>query len=466
MDINKSTILSNSNDARVVVNFTEDDIKVYADFIPESKDGSPLSDQYINMLLEKMSIQSGHLFDNIKDAVERCNATKRPIKDVLIAKGEAPVDESPAYYELASTLRAPAKPGLSEGAKADYRAWSPFIVVKTNQILAVRHEAVAGVCGKTVHGKEVPYRTMQKKTVEAGKNTTATETNIISNVDGLFLLSGNVLNVETLLVIRGAVGYETGNINFPGDVEMQGAVNDGFKLLVGGTLTAKETLDATDVIVQGNLFVKGGMIGRGRSLVKVSGAIEARFIQGCRVACKKSISVTNDVVNSTLYTMESLVAGDKGIIMGGEVFAFNSVCAGRIGKENSAQTKIHIGNDWTITQDIENNENTLRVIEAKLEKVQVFLDMPNLSEDKLAKVRDMKIRLENELAKCVKKQEDLNKRHIADNEAYLECSGIIAPGTLIEICGIEFIVSRALTRTRLVLDKETGRVLPLPLTKK
>jgi uncharacterized protein (DUF342 family) len=466
MDINRSTILSNSNDARVVVNFTEDDTKVYADFIPASKDGYPLTEQYINTLLDKMSIRSGILIENIKDAMERCNSTKRPIKDVLVAKGDIPIDESPAYYELDIALRAPAKPGFKEGAKTDYRAWSPYIVVKKNQILAVRHDAIIGVCGKTVHGNDVLYKTLQKKTVEAGKNTRATETNIVSNVDGLFLLSGNVLNVETLLVVRGAVGYETGNINFPGDVEIQGAVNDGFKLVVGGTLTVRETLDATDVIVQGNLVVKGGMIGRGRSLVKASGAIEARFIQACRLACKKNILVSNDVVNSTLYTMESLVVGDKGIIMGGEVFAFNSVCAGRIGKENSAQTKIHIGNDWTITQDIENNENTLRMIEAKLEKVNVFLDMPNLSEDKLAKVRDMKVRLETELEKCVRKQEDLNKRHIADSDAYLECSGIMAPGTLINICGIEFIVSRALNRTRLVLDRETGRVLPLPLTKK
>jgi uncharacterized protein (DUF342 family) len=466
MEINKSTILSNSNDARVVVNFTEDDIKVYADFIPASKDGYPITEQYISKLLDKMSIRNGILYDNIKDAMERCNTTKHPIKDVLIAKGNLPIDESPAYYELAPALRAPAKPEFREGAKTDYRAWSPYIVVKKNQTLAVCHNAVVGILGKTVHGQDVPYKTLQRKTVELGKNTKCIETSIIAETAGLFVLSGNVVNIETVLVIRGPVGYETGNINFPSDVEIPGAVNDGFKLVVGGNLTVRETLDATDIIVQGDLKVNGGMIGRGRSLVKVSGTIEARFIQGCRVACKKSISITNDVVNSTLYTMESLYVRDKGIVMGGEIFAFNSVCTGRIGKENGAQTKIHIGNDWTITQDIGNNENTLRMIEAKLEKVVAFLNMPNLTEDKLTKITDMKVRLENEREKCVKKQEDLDKRHIVDSDAFLECSGVIAPGTIVEICGIEFFVSRPLNRTRLILDKETGRVLPLPFSKK
>jgi uncharacterized protein (DUF342 family) len=465
MDNNKSISLSNSNDARVVVRFSDDDIKVYADFMPSSKDGKPLTEYSVLTVLDKMGVRSGFLNDSIKDAVERCNATHRPLKDILIARGELPVDETPSYYEIDPILLKPPRPEFKEGAQTDYRAWSPFIIVRKNQVLAKRREAIVGMTGRTVHGKEVTYKTIQKQLMQGGKNTQATEENIVSQIDGLFLLQGAVMNVEPKLVLKGPVSYETGNINFPNDVEMPGAVNEGFKITVGNNLIVKDTLDVTDVIVRNDLKVAGGMIGRGRALVKTSGSIEARFIQNCRVACKKEIKVKNDVINSTIYTMDALDISNNGTLLGGEVFAFNLVRAGRIGKEHANPVKIHIGIDWTIAQDIESNENMMRVIDAKLEKVRGYLQTPDLSEGQLTKVEDMRSRLETESAKCIKKQEELNKRFIIGTDAALECIGQIAAGTMIEICKVEYLVSKPISRVRLVLDRQTGRIIPLPLVK-
>jgi uncharacterized protein (DUF342 family) len=465
MDSNKSTSLSNSNDARVMVRFSDDDIKVYADFIPASKDGRLLDESYVTTILYKMSVTGGVLDNNIKDAVERCNTTRKPLKDILIAQGVLPVDETAAYYEIDPILLKPPKPEFKEGAQTDYRAWSPYIIARKNQVLAKYHPPVAGVFGKTVHGKDVTYKTLQKQTVQGGKNTETNEESIVSQIDGLFILQSNVMSVEPALVLKGPVSYETGNINFPGSVEMPGAVNEGFKITVGNDLIVKDTLDVTDVIVRNNLTVRGGMIGRGRALVKVSGGLEARFIQNCRVACKKEITVKNDVINSTIYTMDSLTISNNGTLLGGEVFAFNLVRVGKIGKENATPVKIHVGVDWTITQDIESNENTMRVIDAKLEKVKSYLETPDLSEGQLAKVKEMRIRLETEYAKCAKKQQELDKRFIIGTDPGVECIGIIAPGTVVHICKVEYIVTKPISKVRLTLDKQTGRIIPVPLLK-
>jgi uncharacterized protein (DUF342 family) len=461
---NKSTSLSNSNDARIMVHLSDDGIKAYADFIPASKDGKILSEEDVFIVLDKMGIQ-GSINDNVKDGVERCNKTRKPLKDIMIAQGELPVDEVAAYYQIDPILLKPPKPKFEEGAQTDYRAWSPYIIVRKNQVLAKHYGPVIGMLGKTVHGKDVVYKTIQKQSVQGGKNTQVTDENIISEIDGLFLLQGNVMNVEPRLILRGPVSYETGNINFPNDVEMPGAVNEGFKITVGNNLTVKDTLDVTEVIVRNDLKVTGGMIGRGRALVNVSGSMEARFIQNCRVACKKEIKVKNDVVNSTIYTMDTLDISNNGMLLGGEVFAFNLVRAGRIGKEHATPVKIHIGVDWTITQDIETNENMIRVIDAKLEKVKSYLQMPDLTGAQIEKVKEMQVRLETELAKCVKKQEELDKKFIIGTEAGLECMGQIAAGTIVEICKVEYIVSKPISKVRLVLDGQTGRIIPLPLVK-
>jgi uncharacterized protein (DUF342 family) len=436
-------------------------MEAYADFIPASKGGTALTESSVKNLFTSLSLNDGVLWDTVAIAVDKCNKTKRPVKDVLVARGVFPIDEEASHFEVDPKLKAMPPPDSRNGVKINYHKYSPYVIVRKEQVLAVLKDGVKGVSGRTIHGKDVPYTSVQRKTVEGGKNTRTEDNKIISDVDGLFVVSGSVLNVETVLVVKGAVGYATGDINFPSDVVLQGSVNDGFKINSGGSLTVKETLDATDIIVRNNLQISGGMIGRGRAFVKVSGDINARFIQNCRVACKQTVTVANEVVNSTIYTMQGLSVSDNGIIMGGEIFAFNYVHAGKIGKESGVPIKLHVGTDWTISQDIENNENMMRMISAKLEKISSYLQTSDLDEEKSAKIKEMQGRLETEFEKCVQKASDFEQRFVVDKKSFVECPGVIVTGTIIEICRVEFVVSSPLRNVKLILNTETGCVVPV-----
>jgi uncharacterized protein (DUF342 family) len=244
---------------------------------------------------------------------------------------------------------------------------------------------------------------------------------------------------------------------------MQGQVFERFKVTVGGNLLVRGTLDATDIIARGDLSVRAGMIGKGRSLVKVSGAIDAKFIQHCRVAAKGAIRITNDVVNSTLYTMDALDAGNKGAIVGSEIFAFNSVRAGVIGRPNGPRASLHVGIDWTLSQESEQNDARLRQVAAKLEKVNAVsaTDGPQS-----AKLQEIKARLADEYAKCTAKRDNLAARRIVNANAFIECSGTIAAGTAIEIAGAAYVVETPLTSARLALDAMSGRIVCTKLTAK
>ncbi|MDR0526960.1 MAG: FapA family protein [Spirochaetaceae bacterium] len=459
----KTTISSGRNEGRVILDFSEDDMEVYGDFIPAVQKGVPIKYEYIKELLERVNVCNGVFWDKIEEAMNVCNETCKPVKKVLIARGNIPVPESPAHFHLEDSVRKPARPKFEEGAQTNYRAFSPFIIVRKGQTLARSRPAVAGIDGKTVHGVTVPFGKNEVMPLSAGKNVLAQDDKICAALDGLFIISNNTLNVEPELKIKGSVGYATGNIEFPGNVTLDGTVNDGFKVKTGGNLTVRETLDATDIIVQGDMQVRGGMIGRDRALVKVSGNLNARFIQNCKVACKKNITASTEIINSTLYTMDSINAGDKGTLLGGEFFAFHSIRCGRIGKANSLPVKLHLGSDWTLLQEIESNKNMLRLLNAKMEQVSIYLAGDNLDAAKMAKVKEMETRLNAEILKCKQKREDLRTRYIIDREAVLVCYGAIAAGTLIEICGVEFSVEEALNKTRIALDKTSGRIVPMPL---
>ncbi|MDR2509125.1 MAG: FapA family protein [Spirochaetaceae bacterium] len=448
----------------MLLDFGPGDMEVYADFIPAISKGMPLNLEYAKTLLERLNVVHGVFWERIEATLKQCNETGKALKKVLIARGDIPVDEVAAYFKLEESARKPAQPRFEAAEQTNYRAFSPFIIVNKGDVLAVRREAVEGVMGRTVHGAVVGFGKSAPPSVMPGKNTYQMSGKIFAEVDGHLVIDKNVLNVESTLVIRGAVGYATGDINFPGDVHLEGPVNEGFKINAGGSLFVRDTLDVTDVLVRGDMSVKGGMIGRGRALVKVSGKLSARFIQNCRLACKGRIDVATELINSTVYAMDSLVMSDKGTILGGEIFAFHSITAGRIGTSNSNPAKLYVGADWTLRQDIENNKNLLRLILAKIDQVKAYLNVPAMPEAKRAKVLEMQSRLSEELEKATRKQTELDKRALVDSAAVVKCTGDIAAGTVISIYGLEFVAETPLRRVSIEYSKETRRIVPISLS--
>jgi hypothetical protein len=72
-------------------------------------------------------------------------------------------------------------------------------------------------------------------------------------------------------------------------------------------------------------------------------------------------------------------------------------------------------------------------------------------------------RLEEEQKKIGLHIADIMGKLDADENAQVEVSGEIAPGTLIEICQIALFVSDPLKKVRIRLDKASGKLVAEPL---
>jgi uncharacterized protein (DUF342 family) len=456
-----SLILGNQNDGSITITFTDQDLEAWGDFNPPIGDGAFITPDYINALLEKMNIVYGIRWDTIQESAFQCNTDRRPVKTVLIAQGDKPVNEIAEYFEFNPYLNAPKIP--EDNAKVDYRSYSPFIIVKQEQVLARLRPRKKGRDGKNVHGITLPHSIIRPEGVRGGKNTKSNDKYIIAAINGQLIQNNNELSVQDNLVIKGPVGYATGNIIFPGDVLIEGPVSDGFKIYSGGSVTIKQTFDVTDVITKTDLSVAGGIIGRGRALVKVGGTLKTKFIENCRVACRKSIFVDTEIINSSVYTMERIETGDKGLILGGEIYAIHGISAGGIGKKAGKATHIHCGIDFTAQQDKEKNNNHLRIIAAKLGKLRELMAAAEGDREKQAKMEELHRRLEDEQKKTGARISSLLSCLNADENAAVEVFGEIAPGTLIEICQIAFFVSEPLRRVRIRLNKSLGKLISEPL---
>ncbi|MDR1389378.1 MAG: FapA family protein [Treponema sp.] len=468
-------LAGNRNDGNVSVLFLPGKLEARADFYPSMKDGKPLDSEYVVNALSRLNVVEV-LTDNIKEAVNNCNHNRHIVRDVVIARGHPPVNEIAEYFQLNPNLHYepgsdlkvnPRQAARTDGTDSvDFKAYSPFTIVKKGQALAKLKSRREGRDGVDIHGAPIPHSVVKPPSVSGGSNTRSDGVFIYSEINGQLIETDGVLAVSDSLVIKGAVDYRTGHIEFPGNVEIEGPVSDGFKIYSGGSVSIKQTFDVTDVITKTDLSVTGGIIGRGRALVKVGGVLRTKFIENCKVACRGDIFVDSGILNSSVYTMEKIEMGEKGAIIGGEIYSVKGIKTGSIGKKEGRATHIHCGVDFTAQQEKERCNNALRLIAGKLGKLKELMEAETAqenSEARLAKMTELQKRLENEQKTLSAALSGILVRINAFDEAVVEVLGEIAEGTLIEICQIALFVTTPLKHVRIHLDRAQGKLAADPL---
>jgi uncharacterized protein (DUF342 family) len=434
-------------------------MEAWADFIPPTTGGALINTRLINMVLDKLNIIHGLRWDLIRQAIQDCNRSYRLIKDVLIAKGEEPVNEISPFFALNPRLHP--HPKLPKGnARVDYRTYTPFIIVKKDQVLARLRPRREGKNGMNVHGETLPFQTIQPGGVRGGENTKTEGDLILAEIDGQMVEKSNVLDVKDTLTIKGPVGYATGNIIFPGNVFINGPVSDGFKIYSGGSVTIKQTFDVTDAVTRGDLNVSGGIIGRGQGLLKIGGSLKTKFIENCRAAVRKNVLVDRAVINSHVWTLDTIETGDRGLILGAEIYALNKVKTGGIGRKDGKSSKIHCGVNFAIEQEKEKNNNLIKILGARIRRLREQLEAEG-DPEKRGRIQEDLVQAMEKQREGSEKLTELLKKTVHNDEAVVEISGEVVPGTIIEICHIGFPVIEPLHRVRIRLEQ--GLIVTEPL---
>ena len=450
------------NDGTMAISFSHSDLEVHADFNPSVLGGKPLDLQAVAEILHGINVLVGICWDNIQQALDECNTTRRKVRGVLVAKGERPEAEIAEYFEMNPLLAKPHRE-IDSNARINYREFSPFTIVKKGQVLAKLKPRKPGKEGKDVHGTALPFGTIHPEGVVGGDNTVTDADKITAAIHGQFIQSRNVLSVQEHLVIKGGVGYATGHIVFPGDVKINGPVSDGFKIYSGGSLHIKQTLDLTEVVTKGDIVVAGGIIGKGVAILKSGGEIKTKFIENCRVAARNSVLVESEIINSSIFALGTVQMGEKGTILGGDIYSVHGLRAGGIGKKGGKSTRIHCGINFTAQQEMEKHNNKLRILAAKLARLQGLMAEPGMESEKMTAMEELVRRLEGEQQTASAHIGELMGNINVDENAIVEILGEIAPGTLIEICQVALFVDEPLHKVCVRLDKANGKLVADPL---
>lgn len=444
-------------DARVEVLINEEGMSATASFFPAVGDGRILEPDSVESILELRGVIHGIDRDLLAEVIFDVNTSHRIREGVVIAVGDPPRPSRPAYYRVLGELNEPPPVDL-ESNRVDYRQISRLPIVRAGQTIARLEPEVEGVDGATVRGDDIPFGNEEVVQLQPGKNTEVDEDCVVAAVGGQLQVTNNEFFVEDRLKINGEVGYGTGSIEFPGDVVLKGEIKDGFHIWVGGDITAAGTVDVSEIYCRGNFDSLGGLVGRGKALLRAGGHVQARFIGNCYVESTSSVFVKQYVYNSYVGCIDRLATGDKGRVVGGVVTAAQGVRCTSLGNDANALTTVRVGIDFIA-------ERKFRLSKEKHEKLSIKLNqlLERAGEEPTDRQLDIIHRIEESRNQLTAQMGDLAAELDSHEDARVIVDGDVFPGVQIQICRATYIVEEKMKHVSFSLEKETGRVVPAPL---
>lgn len=398
----------------------------------------------LNGLLQENGVVSGIKEEALQALAQGTNN----YEETLVAVGSEAKDGRDGFYEYHFDPDPPTRPIILSDGSVDYNVLGKMELVTEGQHLATYHPSLPSadgwdVLGNTIEayvGKELPpLKCTRCEPDESGSEYYA-------GTEGNVTVADGCLTVTPVYVIKGNLGAATGNVDFHGDVFVEGNVYAGVTVKTTGNITINGHVETASLYAGKDVILKNGMQGSGNGVIRAGRNVMARFIEQTKVYAGNEVN-TGALMNCEVEAGQSVViAGNRGSIIGGIVTAVEQVTAASIGNRAGVTTQVVIGLDCEfkykmakIDGQIEEYQNKMMEAESALERIAWQLQSqpmtPERSQEKAEQTRN-KIHYQLKLKEITTKREqliDINRRS-ADGKVVV--SGAVNAGSIIIINGM------------------------------
>ena len=312
----------------------------------DSFDEAVTVDQIKDSLFDK-KIVSGIVVDQMIQGFISSQGFK--LKAFKIAQGINPIEGKNAEVEFFFNTSYLKAGGMSTDGIIDFKDRGLIPYTNEGTVLAEKIPMVESRHGLNIYGNRIEtvkgidfawkYGTGVKISEDGRK--------LIAAVKGFpkYSLAGRVF-VYNEYTTQGDVDYETGHINYDGNVNVTGRIKSGFKV-TGNDIRAIE-LDGGDIIADGNVHITGGI---NSSNIYARGSVYAKFMHNSKVQCLGDVMIASEVVDSQIECSgECAVTAGK--IISSNITSKLGVKAKDIGSEKAKSCIINIGHDIFTTKEL------------------------------------------------------------------------------------------------------------------
>lgn len=257
------------------------------------------------------------------------------------------------------------KPAISKNGRAHLKELDLIRNVQKGQTIMKKTPPTDGEPGQSVLGELLPYKDGEDVPFPKVPNTEVAENGLelVSTVDGCAYLDHGRIVVVPALIIRGNVDYSTGNLSANVSITVNGDVLSGFTVESTQDVIVKGTVEASRITAQGNIFLPGGVQGKGGAEIQAGNHIEAKFLNAATVRANETITVHGSIIHSDLKAKRIMAQGEGAEIIGGVLNAAEDVCADFLGSEIGVKTDIRLG------YDIKEYEKAIEQLTESIEKL-------------------------------------------------------------------------------------------------
>ncbi|MDE6404499.1 MAG: FapA family protein, partial [Lachnospiraceae bacterium] len=287
------------------------------------------SEKEIRGLLKENQIVYG-----IKEkALQELAQGKLNYEEVFVAQGTAKKDGRDGYFEYHFNTQPETKPIILPDGSVDYNVLGKMELVTKGQLLVTYHAVLPAVVGRDVQGntmeayegKELPP--LQCKRCEPDESGCK----YFASTEGNVTLEGKCLTVTPIYAIDGNLDAATGDVDFHGDVLVQGNVFAGVTLKTTGTITVNGHVETARLFAGKDVILKNGMQGSGNGVIRAGRNVMARFLEQTQIYAGNEVN-TGAILNCEIESGQNVeVAGNRGTIIGGSVTAVEQITAASIG---------------------------------------------------------------------------------------------------------------------------------------
>ena len=260
----------------------------------------------------------------------------------LVAAATPPKKGADASIDFLFPITSENKPKERPDGSVDFKDLDLIKNVQANEVLCVKTPAAEGTPGIDVLGFPIKAPLGEDVPLPAGNNTTISldGLNLLAKIDGQADYVKGQVSVLDVFTIKGNVDYNTGNIDFIGNVTVSGDVIAGFFVRAKGNIVIGGMVDGGTVEAKGNITVKNGINGQSSGKVTCDGDLRCKFLQNANVDAGQNLETTSCVNSVVQVGVNAKFMGSQGFIMGSQVVAGESVEVYNIGSRTSTMKNV------------------------------------------------------------------------------------------------------------------------------
>lgn len=460
----RADVIPCDRDGEIVVEISKDKMTAYLSITAALGDGQPVyvSDAY--RLLKKMRVIHGVRRKAVELAVQKVLKSNATLKRIPVARGEQAKEGVAATVSLAVHIpESTERYWIKADGEVDFYNLQRIVCVEEGEKLAEVVLGEPGVPGKDVLGQTIEPAELPQSEFLPGDGINVSDDGRVwtVGVSGQIHYEGKRVSVRRMYLVDGDVDFNTGNVDFIGDVLIRGDVADGFSIRSGGDITVTGSVGVAQLEAKGSIEVGLGVVGKNRGTVRCDGNLLCSFLQETSVRCGGNLVAAAQILHSDVRvsgTVEVITA--KGIIVGGTVLGGHGIQVKTLGSEYETKTEVEVGSDWRALEESMETDKTLKDLEGK--RLTLMRMQENLAADAdpslLARARQEISRMQSAQEHTKRRQTEARLQMFVEPVPEVKVYETAHPGVTIRIRDARFLLREETGRGNIGYDKEHGKI--------